>query len=46
MQCIKVALEDAKIAPEKIDYINAHGTSTPFNDLCETIAIKKGFYRA
>ncbi|WAC08275.1 MAG: beta-ketoacyl-ACP synthase II [Thermodesulfobacteriota bacterium] len=43
MQCIKVALEDAKIAPEKIDYINAHGTSTPFNDLCETIAIKKVF---
>jgi 3-oxoacyl-[acyl-carrier-protein] synthase II (EC 2.3.1.41) len=43
MQCMKVALEDAKVAPEKIDYINAHGTSTTFNDLCETIAIKKVF---
>ena len=42
-QCMKVALEDAKVAPEKINYINAHGTSTPFNDLCETIAIKKVF---
>jgi 3-oxoacyl-[acyl-carrier-protein] synthase II len=42
-QCMKMALKDAKVAPEKIDYINAHGTSTPFNDLCETIAIKKVF---
>ena len=40
---MKVALRDAKVAHEKIDYINAHGTSTPFNDLCETIAIKKVF---
>jgi len=43
VQCMKVALEDAKVAPEKIDYINAHGTSTVFNDLCETVAIKKVF---
>ena len=43
MHCMQVALKDAKVAPEKIDYINAHGTSTPFNDLCETIAIKKVF---
>jgi 3-oxoacyl-[acyl-carrier-protein] synthase II len=43
MQCMKLALADAKVAPEKIDYINAHGTSTPFNDLGETIAIKKVF---
>ena len=42
-QCMQVALRDAKVAHEKIDYINAHGTSTPFNDLCETIAIKKVF---
>jgi len=43
VQCMKMALEDAKIAPEEVDYINAHGTSTPFNDLSETIAIKKVF---
>ncbi|MBN2467847.1 MAG: beta-ketoacyl-ACP synthase II [Deltaproteobacteria bacterium] len=42
-QCMKVALDNAKIDPEKIDYINAHGTSTHFNDLCETRAIKKVF---
>jgi 3-oxoacyl-[acyl-carrier-protein] synthase II len=42
-QCMKMALDDAKLAPQDITYINAHGTSTPFNDLCETIAIKKVF---
>ncbi len=35
------AIEDAKIKPEEIDYINAHGTSTSLNDLTETMAIKK-----
>ena len=35
------AIEDANIKPEEIDYINAHGTSTHLNDLCETMAIKK-----
>lgn len=34
------ALADAKLAPEEIDYINAHGTSTPYNDRTETEAIK------
>ena len=37
------AMEDAKCQPENIDYINAHGTSTPFNDKIETIAIKTAF---
>ena len=37
------ALADAKILPEKVDHINAHGTSTPFNDRTETLAIKAVF---
>ncbi len=37
------AMEDAKIKPEDIDYINAHGTSTHLNDLTETLAIKTAF---
>ena len=37
------ALKDAGIAPEAIGYINAHGTSTPYNDKFETIAIKNAF---
>lgn len=41
--CMRMALEDAGIAPEKVDYINAHGTSTPLNDAIETLAIKKVF---
>lgn len=41
--CIKMALDDAKVSPTDIDYINAHGTSTPMNDLNETLAIKKVF---
>lgn len=38
--CMKNALEDAKISPESIGYINAHGTSTEYNDLAESTAIK------
>jgi 3-oxoacyl-[acyl-carrier-protein] synthase II len=38
-----LALEDAGIGPERIDYINAHGTSTKLNDTNETIAIKSVF---
>ncbi len=37
------ALKDAKLRPEDVDYINAHGTSTPLNDKVETLAIKKAF---
>ncbi|QCX32244.1 beta-ketoacyl-ACP synthase II [Caloramator sp. E03] len=40
---IKRAIEDANILPEEINYINAHGTSTEYNDKFETIAIKKVF---
>lgn len=39
-RCIKMALSTAGVNPEDVDYINAHGTSTPFNDLYETMAIK------
>jgi 3-oxoacyl-[acyl-carrier-protein] synthase II len=38
---MKYALLDAKINSEEVDYINAHGTSTPLNDKSETLAIKK-----
>ncbi len=41
--CMTLALEDAKLRPEDITYINAHGTSTPLNDRCETNAIKTAF---
>ena len=37
------ALADARVEPEAIDYINAHGTSTPYNDKIETLAIRKVF---
>ncbi len=41
--CFRVALDDAKLPPEAISYINAHGTSTDLNDRNETIAVKKVF---
>src|SRR5262249_5514966 len=41
--CISGALRDARLDPTEVGYINAHGTSTQVNDLCETIAIKKVF---
>ncbi|MGZ6249426.1 MAG: beta-ketoacyl-ACP synthase II [Syntrophales bacterium] len=42
-RCMSAALKDAHLKPADIDYINAHGTSTPPNDLYETQAIKKVF---
>jgi len=42
-RCMKMALDDAGIAYDQVDYINAHGTSTPLNDVYETMAIKSVF---
>ena len=42
-RCMEAAIGNAGITPDKIDYINAHGTSTPLNDLYETRAIKTVF---
>jgi 3-oxoacyl-[acyl-carrier-protein] synthase II len=41
--CMRMALEDAGLNPEDIGYLNAHGTSTPMNDVHETRAIKQAF---
>jgi 3-oxoacyl-[acyl-carrier-protein] synthase II len=43
VRCMRMAIKDAGLRPEDVDYINAHGTSTPLNDLTETIAIKTVF---
>jgi 3-oxoacyl-[acyl-carrier-protein] synthase II len=42
-RCMKKALADAGLSPEDVDYINAHGTSTPVGDISETKAIKEAF---
>jgi len=42
-RCMSNALHDAGISPEQVDYINAHGTSTPAGDLGETLAMKAAF---
>ncbi|HSQ24846.1 MAG TPA: beta-ketoacyl-ACP synthase II, partial [Pyrinomonadaceae bacterium] len=43
VRVMQKALNDAKVQPEQVEYINAHGTSTPYNDKFETMAIKKTF---
>jgi 3-oxoacyl-[acyl-carrier-protein] synthase II len=43
VRCMTLALRDAGIAPEAVDYINAHGTSTPAGDKAETEAVKRVF---
>lgn len=43
VRVMQKTLNDAKVKPEEIEYINAHGTSTPYNDKFETMAIKKTF---
>ena len=43
VRSMRLALEDAKVTPSQVDYINAHGTSTPAGDLNETLAIKAVF---
>ncbi|MBZ5588305.1 MAG: beta-ketoacyl-ACP synthase II [Acidobacteriia bacterium] len=42
-RAMRMAVADAGLAPEDVDYVNAHGTSTPLNDRIETLAIKKVF---
>ena len=42
-RAIRLALDDAGVAPSDVSYVNAHGTSTPKNDLVETLAIKAVF---
>ncbi len=43
IHAIKTALQDAKVLPEEVEYINAHGTATPYNDVIETKSIKAVF---
>lgn len=43
VRCMRMALQDAGMKPEDVDYVNAHGTSTPLNDVVETRALKTAF---
>ena len=42
-KCMQLALKDAGLNPDQVDYINAHGTSTPAGDVAETMAVKRAF---
>jgi 3-oxoacyl-[acyl-carrier-protein] synthase II len=42
-RCMANALRNARLAPDQVDYINAHGTSTPLGDIAETVAVKRAF---
>jgi 3-oxoacyl-[acyl-carrier-protein] synthase II len=42
-RCMANALRNAEMSPDEVDYINAHGTSTPLGDIAETIAVKRCF---
>jgi 3-oxoacyl-[acyl-carrier-protein] synthase II len=42
-RCMRNALRNARLNPDDIDYINAHGTSTPLGDIAETMAVKRAF---
>ena len=43
---MRLAIEDANMTPEDVDYINVHGTSTPLGDIAEIKAIQKRFWRS
>ena len=43
IEMMRAALANAEVSPHEVDYVNAHGTSTPYNDSAETLAIKTVF---
>jgi 3-oxoacyl-[acyl-carrier-protein] synthase II len=43
VRCMELALVDAGLGPEDVSHINAHGTSTPLNDLAESVAVRRVF---